>query len=143
MVRRSAPEAIVLDSSFLVAWHNSRDVHHAAAARTMVEIVAGTWGRALLLEYVFLEVVTVLLVRRGHAVAAAAATALLGAAEVDFVPCSSRFPETLDVFTRQRSGRLSFADAAIVAVARRDAGGRVATFDTDFAGEAGLTIVPA
>ncbi len=59
---------LLLDSSFLIAYHNTRDVHHAAAARAMPRIVAGEWGRAALLEYVFLEVVTVLLARRGRAV---------------------------------------------------------------------------
>jgi predicted nucleic acid-binding protein len=45
---------IVLDTSFLVAFHNSRDVHHAEARPLMNGLVAGKWGPALLLEYVFL-----------------------------------------------------------------------------------------
>jgi predicted nucleic acid-binding protein len=68
---------IVLDSSFLVAYHNRRDVHHGAAAATMERLVAAEWGPALLLEYVFLEVVTVLLARRGLDVAVRVATILL------------------------------------------------------------------
>jgi hypothetical protein len=68
---------IVLDSSFLVAYHNRRDVHHGAAAATMEKLVTGEWGPALLLEYVFLEVTTVLLARRGLYVAARLAAILL------------------------------------------------------------------
>jgi len=30
---------VVLDSSFLIAFHNSRDVHHSAAARAMDELI--------------------------------------------------------------------------------------------------------
>src|SRR3990172_7439089 len=92
----TAPEGtavIVLDSSFLIAYHNTRDAHHAAAARTMVDLLGGEWGQALLLEYVFLEVVTVLRARRGRDVAVAAADRLLQAREVDFVPCSPLFIE--------------------------------------------------
>jgi predicted nucleic acid-binding protein len=37
---------IVLDSSFLVAYHNRRDVHHRAAAATMERLVADEWGPA-------------------------------------------------------------------------------------------------
>jgi predicted nucleic acid-binding protein len=43
---------IVLDTSFLVAFHNSRDVHHGAATGPMAEIVGGRFGPALLPEYV-------------------------------------------------------------------------------------------
>src|SRR5688572_16336687 len=108
---RERSEFIVVDSSFLIAYHNTRDVHHAAAARAMVQLVAGKWGRVLLLEYVFLEVVTVLLARRGHEVAVEVGTKLLEAAEVDFVPCSELFLDALETFRTQASGTLSFVDA--------------------------------
>ena len=52
---------IVVDSSFLIAYHNRPDVHHASANQVMTALVTGRWGRALLLEYVFVEVATVLL----------------------------------------------------------------------------------
>lgn len=133
---------IVLDSSFLVAYHNERDVHHRAAAGAMEEILAGAWGRALLLEYVFLEVVTVLLARRGLETASRVATGLLEAREVDFLSCSDVFLETLDTFGRQREGTLSFTDAAIVTVARKIGGCPVATFDGDFRGVDGISVVP-
>lgn len=133
---------IVLDSSFLIAYHNTRDVHHAAAARAMVRLVAEQWGQALLLEYVFLEVVTVLLARRGLAVATEVGTALLQARQVEFVPCSDLFLEALATFRDQAKGRLSFTDAAIVTVARRHAPGFVATFDDDFRGVKGVSVVP-
>ena len=135
---------IVLDSSFLIAYHNTRDAQHGAAARAMVQLVGGRWGQALLLEYVFLEVATVLLARRGHAVATDVATALLAAREVEFVPCSDLFLETLATFRDPPPAqqRLSFADAAIVTVARRHAPGLVATFDADFRGVKGVSVVP-
>ena len=133
---------VVLDSSFLIAFHNRNDVHHRPAAETMEELLAGTWGQGLLLEYVFLEVVTVLLVRRGHQVAARVGALLLDAAEVEFVPCSDLFLDSLDTFRTQREGRLSFADAAVVTVARRLDAAWIATFDRDFEGIDGITVVP-
>lgn len=144
MPSSTAPEpVVVLDSSFLIAYHNTRDAHHAAAARGMLRLVGGEWGRALLLEYVFLEVVTVLMARRDLSVASEVATRLLAAREVDFVPCSDFFFETLQTFRNQPDRRLSFADAAIVTVARRNAPGLVATFDADFSGVHGVTVVRA
>ena len=133
---------IVLDSSFLVAYHNARDVHHAAAARAMTSLLQGQWGQALLLEYVFLEVVTVLLARRGLAVASEVGTKLLQAREVEFVPCSELFVEALETFREQRVERLSFTDAAIVTVARRQTPGLIATFDADLRGFGGISVTP-
>ncbi len=134
---------IVLDSSFVIAYHNTRDVHHAAAARAMVHVVSGKWGRPRILEYVFLEVVTVLLARRGLETATAVATTLLQARDLDFVPCSDLFLETVATFRDQPGERLSVTDAAIITVARRQDPGIVATFDRDFRGIQGVSVVPA
>lgn len=132
---------IVLDSSALVAYHNARDVHHEAAVEVLREIVDGRWGRALLLEYVVLEVATVLLARRGLATAVNAVRALLDAREVEYVPCSDLFSATLETFAGQQAPALSFTDAAIVVAARR-AGAPVATFDGDFRAVPGIAVVP-
>ena len=56
---------IVLDSSFRIAFHSERDAHHPAASILMGRSLNGEWGRGLLLDYVFLEVATVLLLG-GH-----------------------------------------------------------------------------
>lgn len=133
---------ILLDSSFLVAFHNSRDVHHESAAAVMRDLLAGRWGQALLLEYVFLEVVTVLLARRGLETARSVGATLLGAREVDFVPCSELFVDSLKTFNGQADSDLSFTDAAIVTAARRQEKGWVATFDGDFRGIEGVHPIP-
>lgn len=132
---------VVLDSSFLVAYHNERDTHHAAAERAMERLIAGDWGPALLLEYVLLEVVTVILARRGHAPALSVGAALLDAAEIQFVPCSELLAETLNAFRAQPAGVLSFTDAAIVVVAEQHQA-PVLTFDQDFQTVRGLQILP-
>jgi predicted nucleic acid-binding protein len=134
---------IVLDSSLLVAYYNRRDVHHAAAAETMRAIAAETWGRALLLEYVFAETTTVLLARRGLRAATSVGTGLLEARELDFVPCSQLFDDAFEVFRRQHRRSLSFTDAAIVAATRRYEASHLATFDADFRGLAGIVVVPS
>ena len=134
---------IVLDSSFIVAYHNTRDAHHAPAARTMVRLAGGEWGQAVLLEYVFLEIVTVLRARMDLTTAATVGAALLHAREIEFVGCSEIFLEAFDAFRHQTAGELSFVNAAILTVARRQSPGFVATFDEDFRGQPGVTVVPA
>jgi predicted nucleic acid-binding protein len=134
---------IVLDTSFVVAFHNRRDAHHDRAAEVMERFLAGEWGRGVLLEYVFLEVVTVIAARRGQASANRVAAVLLEARELDFVPCSGLFGEALSTFLRQERRRLSFVDAAIVALARRESDSVVASFDRGFAGLDGVRLVPS
>jgi predicted nucleic acid-binding protein len=89
-------------------------------------------GTGLLLEYVFLEVMTVLLVRRELAVAARVGYVLIEAQELEFVPCSDLFSETLKVFLAQTGTKLRFADAAISYVAQKRADGLVLSFDDEF-----------
>lgn len=108
----------------------------------MERLLAGEWGSPLLLEYVFLEVVTVLLARRGLDVASRLAMVLLQAREVEFVPCSDIFLDALETFRTQHGNRLSFADAAIVTVSRRRDARFVATFDEDFRQVSPLAVVP-
>jgi predicted nucleic acid-binding protein len=133
---------LIFDSSFLIAFHNKSDVHHASAAKVMEGFLRGEYGRALLLEYVFLEVVTVLLARRGLTVATAVARILLEAQEVEFVSCSEFFQETLETFHTQKETALSFTDAAIVTIARRQKESKVATFDKDFRRVEGVSVIP-
>ena len=122
---------IVLDSSFLIGFYNQRDAHHRAASAWMEQFLSGEWGCGLLLEYVFLEVATVLLVRRDLEAASRVGRLLLEAEELEFVPCSDLFSETFDSFVGQGSTRLSFADAAIAHVARQRTEGLVLTFDDE------------
>ncbi len=132
---------IVLDSSFLIGYHNPRDVHHTAARQIMSRFHAEEWGGGLLLEYVFLEVVTVIQARLSLAAAVRFGDRLLGARELEFLPCSDIFLPTVETFRLQSPTGLSFADAAIVTAARRNPPGHVATFDRGFHGVAGVTVV--
>jgi uncharacterized protein len=124
---------IVLDSSFLIAFHNRDDVHHESAAAAIDELLHGKWGEALLPEYVLLEVTTVLAARRNLTTAAQVGELLLEARELELVPCHEFLMETFDVFRRQKGRNvLSFTDSAIVAIARRKDAKFIATFDRGF-----------
>lgn len=134
---------IVIDSSFLIAFHNASDVHHASARAAMLDIARGRWGEALLLEYVFLEVVTVVRALRDLATALAVGASLLDSREFHFVPCSDLFLAALDQFRNQAKDALSFTDAAIVAAARENEAHHIATYDRGFATVDGIELVPA
>jgi predicted nucleic acid-binding protein len=133
---------IVVDSSFLVAYHNTRDAHHGAAGEVMERLLAGEWGEALLPEYVFLEVTTVLAARQSLESVVAVGRTLLAARELRFVPCSDLFLDAFENFQTQSRADLGFADAAIVAIARKHQVEHIATFDADFRNVPGVTVVP-
>lgn len=132
----------MLDSSFLIAYHNQRDPHHARAYEAMRTVAEGGFGPALLPEYVALETLTVLASRRGLDKAVEAAEALLAAREFEFVPCSDVFLDAYARFKGQPSAKLSLADEAIVVIAERRGARHVATFDEDFRRVPGLKVVP-
>ncbi len=134
---------IVLDSSLLIAFLNQRDVHHARAAAFMDRFLGGEWEEGVLLEYVLLEVLTVIQAKVGHDAAVEAAGLLLDARELVFVPCSDLFRATLDTFRLEGRNGIGFVDAAVAAAARRMAEGRVATFDRGFHGMPGIAVIPA
>lgn len=133
---------VVLDSSFLIACHNTRDAHHAAAAQALPPLTAGQWGPVLLPEDVLLEVVTVLLMRRGLAVASRVARVLLDAREVEFVPCAPLFRDAVETCLGQTGSTLSFADAAVVTLAGQRGARFVATFDNAFLAVSSVAVVP-
>ena len=81
-----------------------------------------------------------LLLRRDIGVVARVGRLLLDAGELDFVPCSDLFSDAFEMFTHQRSTRLSFADAAIAHVAQQRADGLMLTFDEEFGKLPGIRV---
>jgi predicted nucleic acid-binding protein len=104
-------------------------------------VPGGRLGREVILEHVALEVATVLRVRLDLSSAVDVLDRLLGAAELEFVPCSELLLPTMETFRSQGPQGLSFVDAAMVTVARRHPPGFVATFDRGFGGVAEVTPV--
>ncbi len=134
---------IAVDSSVLIAYYNGLDSQHSTALAAMRDLQDGTWGEGVLLEYVFLEVVTVLMVRRDLALAKQAAHELLAVSDLQLVPGSANFMETVQAFERQTTTRLSFTDIAIAQAAGRLCGGQVLTFDAEFRKLPQLSVFPS
>lgn len=131
---------IVVDSSFFIAFYNERDANHATASLLMRDFIDGRWGKGLLLEYVFLEVVTVLLLRVNRAASTEVARILLESEELEFVPCSAFFTEIVNRFTTQVRTRLSFVDMAIAIIAEKQTDGLVLGFDKEFNRISGISL---
>lgn len=120
---------IVLDTSFLVAALNERDVHHEAARDLLPQFADGRWGRAVLPEPAFGETVTVLAARRGIAYAARQGRTLQAAEELTVAAGSPLFGEAWNRFADQAAFELSFVDCVVLAAAAAGEADAVATFD--------------
>src|SRR5439155_8353823 len=114
------------------------DAHHAKARPVADDISRGAWERVLLHEYVFLETVTVLAVRQSFPIAVDVGETLLASREIEFVTSSEAFDAVWQTFRSQRRGKLSFADSALLALARARGATHIATFDKDLLKASGL-----
>ena len=133
---------IVVDSSLLIAFHNTRDLRHGRAQDAMQRFASGTWGKGLLLENVFIETVSVLKRKLTPAAAIHAGGYLRRAHQLEFVPTSEAFLSYWNEFQSDYLSPLSFVDHAVAVTARQRAGGKVLTFDKAFRDLSGITVLP-
>ncbi len=133
---------IVVDTSILLAFHNTRDARHAEALDAMQRFSSGTWGKGLLLEYVFLETVSRLKAAAGPVVAIQSGSILRRAHQFEFVPSSDQFGRYWAEFQSNYLTPLNFTDQAIVVTARERTGGKVLAVDAVFRQVPGITVFP-
>jgi predicted nucleic acid-binding protein len=132
---------IFLDSSAIIAFKNADDVNHPSAVRVFERISRGEYGQAVISEFIFSEVVTVLLLRKGLGTAAEAGRVLEEAEEISIVRASSLFESGWKVFLDQKGTKFSFVDASSIACMRERGIRHVATFDRDFKKVDGVNVV--
>ena len=133
---------IVLDTSFLLAFHDEGDVNHTAARVSMSRLLDGAWGKGLLLELVFVDTLSILKRARPAGVAQQLGSDLLKARELDFVPASEHFRAVWTEFQTDFLSPLSFTSHAVAWTARQRAGGKVLTFDPALRESPGVIVEP-
>ncbi len=133
---------IVIDSSILIAWKLQSDVFHVPASEAMQRFTAGTWGKGLLLEHVFVETISVIKRKLNPVAAIQAGGILRRSHQLEFVPASENFLGYWNEFQSDYLSPLSFVDHAIAVTARERAGGKVLTFDRALRGLPGIIALP-
>lgn len=119
-------EALVLDTSFLVALFNNNDVFHKKALKRREQIK----NEILLLpEYVVLELTTILGIKTSVKISQKATNELLHAKEVRFIPCSEIFASAFKRFHKQDLYKLSFVDCALLEIKESYGASEILTFD--------------
>ena len=124
---------ILLDSSLIIAYSNEIDENHAKAKKIMNDIAEEKYGLPVITDYVFNEVVTVMLLRtKSLARATKLGETLLGSTHLVRID-GDLFNTAWVTFKQQRKNKLSFTDCTTISVCKANGILNVATFDEDFA----------
>jgi len=132
---------IVLDTSFIVAFYNTRDENHQKAIKLMDEIIRGKYGKLYITDYIFDESITVVLIRSkslsetikiGESIRKS--TELLEVETTDF-------EDAWKFFKRQKITRFSFTDCTTLEMMKKNEIKNIATFDEDFVKVKGINVI--
>lgn len=132
---------IFLDSSAIIAYKNKDDVNHKKAVVIFSRIADGEYGQVVISEFVFSEVVTVLLLRKGPKTALEVGEILRNAEELVMIRASILFDRAWDIFKSQKGSKFSFVDASSIACLQDRSIKQIATFDRDFGGIESVNVV--
>ena len=123
---------IFLDSSVIIAYKNVDDTNHEKAVEIFQKLSKGEFGKGVISEFIFSEVTTVLLLRRGLEVAETVGDILHDAKEIEIIKASDLFERTWKIFTSQKNTVFSFVDSSNLACMEQMKISKIATFDKDF-----------
>ena len=119
---------IVLDTSFIVSYFNTRDQNHLKAVKLMKKI----HEPLCITDYIFGEVVTVSLIRlKSLDRATKIGNVLLKSLKIINVEKTS-FDNAWNLFCKQKETVLSFTDCTTISVMLENDIEKIATFDGDF-----------
>ncbi len=124
--------AVILDTSYLIAYVNKRDVNHHEAHGLRPALAGGKYGRLIITDLIFSEFVTLLRkkARDPHQAVKEGELLLHDPALFTAGTSSVVFSTAWELFKRYPS--VSFTDAATAALAQRMNIQHVCSFDRDF-----------
>ena len=121
--------SVLLDTSFLVAFYDSRDVNHPCAVELLKDLEAKKYGALFISDYIFDETITLLKKYIGNKRATEKGNDILNALELAMID-STVFKSTWEL--SKKFDELSFTDCSSVALMRNYDITYIATFDAGF-----------
>lgn len=132
---------ILVDSSLLAAYAILEDDNHARSEAVWHGIFDGEHGEPLLPHEILSETITVVFVRtKSLSTASAFAKTLRACCSIVFAD-EAISAAALEIFSSQKSTRLSFADCILLALSRKLGVEKIATFDHEFKKVPGIKVV--
>ena len=123
---------IFLDSSLIVAYSNEADENHAKALEVVKDVAKGRYGTSVITDYIFNEVITVMLVKTKNVMRTAESGEKLLGANLLVRIGENIFDLAWKFFREQRKPIFSFTDCTTIATCRVNGISNIATFDEDF-----------
>lgn len=123
---------ILLDTSFIVSFYNTKDQNHEKAKSVMDKLLKGSYGEFYITDYIFDECATVMLARLKDV----EKTTFIGEDIKNIVNIlkidENCFDESWKTFKNQKNTLLSFTDCSTLSVMVDRRIIYLATFDQDF-----------
>jgi len=123
---------IFLDTSFIIAFYNTRDENHVKAKNMIPDIVNSKYGPLYTSDYVFDETVTVAFVRLRNLRRAIRIGEYLRKSVGLIEVASQNFEDAWRIFKKQKETDFSFTDCTSISIIKRMNIRNIATFDRDF-----------
>ena len=123
---------IFLDSSFIIAYLNEADDNHAKSLNIVKDINRGRYGTPVISDYIFDEVVTVMLIKTKNLEKVIQAGETILHSSLLFRIDENLFSLVWKIFKEQQKPMFSFTDCATIAICRVNGISNIATFDKDF-----------
>lgn len=127
---------IILDTSFIISYFNTRDQNHSKAVKLMKQM----HEPLCLTDYIFGETTTVSLIRLKSIEKASKIGEILKSLRIIDVEKSS-FDKAWDLFCKQKDTALSFTDCTTISIMQENYIEKIATFDGDFYKIKGIKVV--
>jgi predicted nucleic acid-binding protein len=131
---------ILLDTSFLIAYTDTRDKHHDEALIKEVEIDKDRFGSAVITDYIFDEIMTLMLGRIGQEKASQYGEKLLKIADFKRID-GNNFESAWKMFKEQKNTRFSFTDCTSIVACKVNGIAAICTFDNEFNKVKDLTVI--
>jgi len=132
---------ILLDSSLIVAYSNEADENHKKALRIVKDLEKGKYGTPAITDYIFDEIVTVMLVKTKNLKKVLELGEALLNSTLLFRVDEEIFRLAWNIFKEQQKPRFSFTDCTTIATCKVNGIRNIATFDQDFERLKGYTII--
>lgn len=122
---------ILLDTSFIVSYFNFRDENHKKALKIFDEISRLKYGEAVISDYIFDELATILFIRLKNFLKVVNVCSDMKNL-IKFKISEEFFDETWNFFSSQEGTKFSFTDCSSIALMEKEEINYLATFDKEF-----------
>lgn len=123
---------VILDTSFLIALNNSKDINHKSAESLIAKLKNKEFGQISTSDYIFDEYATFLMAKSFPSyIISELGEALLSEKDIKFFRISENiFLQSWQLFKKLK--RYSFTDCTTIVLAKEFGIDYIATFDSDF-----------